>query len=259
MTDIKVLKTMLDNITSGQAPLKYKDPQEFLKNMCRDESSDIYSFGMYFFRLITGSEYFEYINVPEDEYFMTSNMDDDVSVIDEDMGCYSQMLAGMTKYTRELRWSKSQVISFISALIAKEQAGRDDKTVRQSGQFTAQNGFDYGIIVNNKRTHRIMYQKMLSETYDESFTVCVVPGRSFQIAVSKRELKYDHITSPSTVRGKAITPLGILEISPGACAKISIRFCHDDSKNITFRCDGLDEKDMKQYEIPDESVRFIRV
>ena len=69
-------------IEDREVPLQYKDPQEFINLEERNEASDVYSFGMILFRILSGCDYFEYIGIPADEYFMTIDFSLSGSVIE---------------------------------------------------------------------------------------------------------------------------------------------------------------------------------
>ncbi|MDO5560783.1 MAG: hypothetical protein Q4F95_14480 [Oscillospiraceae bacterium] len=264
MLDRNLLSVIQNELRSGKAPEKYKDPQEFVCNLCRDSSSQIYSFAMDIFRKITGTEYFEYKNVPEDEYFMTCDLSGEDSVIklspsDGDIFEIAPMLSMMTMIRRELRCSAENAAGYVDSLISASDTREDKAHKADESSIKISGGYDYGIIVNNKRSGRIMFQKMLGDDYAQDYTICTENQSTIRIAVSRREKKYEHITNPSTVRGRFIEPFGILDIDALGCVKIKIRMITYNDMDICFSCTGLDSDDMEIYDVEDKSIRFTRV
>ena len=261
-------------IEDREVPLQYKDPQEFINLEERNEASDVYSFGMILFRILSGCDYFEYIGIPADEYFMTIDFSLSGSVIErkyipDKYMDFSELLEGMTVIKREKRLSFSNVSQLINKLdhiygtVPEETEYNDNKDYTNKSDikfWMPESGYDYGIILNNKRIGRIEFRKLfdcISGSTGE-FDIPVDESNNFRIAVSKRHSSNKNISNPSSVYGDSIVPVGILEANVGECNKVKIIF-NAENENVNVAMYGLNLNDEDLYEIVQQQIRFTRV
>lgn len=224
-----MIRRFIDKIQSGEVPDNYRDPQEFIYGDSRTEESDVYSYGMYFFAEITGKDYFKICEVPEDEFFMMADPDSESSVIDEkyipeEYAFLSELLKKMTVFRRNMRISCKKVTEILSGFTAEETLDSektDEERIpdecyvsasEEHDAYSVKDDYDYGIILNNKRSGRIEFRPLLFHNGKcEKFSVPVEePGR-FVIAVSKRHRDHQDISNPSSVYGDMIIPVGLAE------------------------------------------------
>lgn len=243
-----MIRKFIEKIQSGEIPVQYRDPQEFIYGDERSDKSDAYSYGMYFFREIAGADYFECAGVPEDEFFMMADPDSDSSVIDkkyipEEFQNYADLLKNMTVFRRDMRISVSEAEDILSGLIkenentaesgteteesVQEDLSEDKESISASPQihdrYAAEADYDYGIILNNRRSGRIEFRPLLFCTgKTESYSVPVEKNGRFVIAVSRRHRDYSGISNPSSVYGDRIIPVGLAEAEDVDSAKLRI-------------------------------------
>ncbi len=229
-----------EKILSGEVPLNYRDPQEFMFGDARTEASDVYSYAMYIFRSIAGKEYFEAAGVPEDEFFMMADPDSESSVIDgifipEEYSALADILKKMTVLDRKHRADISGALKMLAEYENSAEADitepvpeavceagesteaesvcavQNNEQIQQiTGRYAVEPDYDYGIIVNNKRSGRIEFRPLLFYTgKTESYSVPSSQNGEFVIAVSKRHRDYAHISNPSSVYGDHIIPVGL--------------------------------------------------
>ena len=258
-------------IEDREVPLQYKDPQEFINLEERNEASDVYSFGMILFRILSGCDYFDYIDFPVDEYFMTIDFSLSGSVIErkyipDKYMEFADILEGMTVIKRENRLSFSDILNIINEIKKKYETNPAEAEHDDSKENTDESDvkfwiyepeYDYGIILNNKRTGRIEFRKLFdgASGNTEEFDIPVDEGNYFRIAVSKRHISNKNISNPSSVYGDCIMPVGILEVNVGDCSKVKIKF-NAENKNVNVVMYGLNLNDEDFYEIEQQHIRF---
>lgn len=214
-----------EKIINSDVPLNYRDPQEFIFGEERSEKSDVYSYGMYFFREICGRDYFDCCGVPEDEMFMMADTESEQSVIDEkfipeNYNYISELLKNMTVYRREMRISLQDAVSVLKSFdkadtdsvqkTAKDKPAEKSVNKSSSSDYSVEPEYDYGIILNNRRSGRIEFRPLLfSDGRTEKYTVPVTGAEKFVIAVSKRHRDFSGISNPSSVYGDNIIPVGL--------------------------------------------------
>lgn len=272
-----MIKGVTGKIRNGEVPLNYRDPQEYMSGDSRTAESDVYSYGMYIFREISGTDYFERAGIPEDECFMMADPDSENSVIDEkyipeEYSYLAPLLKKMTVYRRNLRIKTDEVLSVLESFSEPEtQPGvlhRDDcsdaseSAERHSEEtetnyelpdrYSVKTDFDYGIILNNKRSGRIEFRPLLfHDGRTESYTVPVQnPGR-FTIAVSERNRDFSNVSNPSSVYGDCIVPVGLAEADGVNSQRLCISVENSGGKlRVTFADVTLSgEKTGKTYDV----------
>ncbi len=91
--------------------------------------------------------------------------------------------------------------------------------------------FDYGIILNNKRSGRIEFKPLLFfDGRSESFTVPVESNGEFVIAVSRRHRDNAAYSNPSSVYGDRIIPVGLANTPSAGGQKIKIKLENKNGK-----------------------------
>ena len=221
---LKILRSLVRN----NAPRSFRDPQEYIYGQPGNEASDVYSYGMTIFQEITGKEYFESVGIPEDEYFMFCDTENDFSIIDpanipEEYSEISQLLCKMTMFRRESRISKKELNELISEnneeIETAEEKGTENipeqENCSQTEDFPkCRDGFDYGIIVNNKRCGRIEFIELYScqKNRGTYYDIPVLEPGDFKIPVSVRSPEYKGITNPSSVYGDCIIPAAMIKL-----------------------------------------------
>ena len=218
-----MFRDIVSMMENGEVPVNYRDPQEFIYREKRTPESDVYSFGMHIFEKICGKNYFEYSGVPEDECFMMADTDSDDSVISEkyipaDYSFIFPLLKNMTVYKKSLRISAQQAITEL-----KKYNNEAEKSEEDNNPYKIIKDYDYGIILNNKRSGRIEFRVLLD--HDGNKTACDIPvyeSGTFRIAVSRRHRDFVHITNPSSVFGDKIIPVDIAGIENINAGKIRI-------------------------------------
>lgn len=230
-----MINVFIEKIKSGEVPAGYSDPQKYIYGDSGTEASDVYSYAMYFFREMTGKNYFEYSGIPEDEFFMMADPDSEKSVIDEknipaEYSGFADILKKMTVFRRDARMTLSDVTEALEKInsentvneekavpevsVPETEAEPDITSFTDSDKYSVEPDFDYGIILNNKRSGRIEFRPLLHYSgKSEGFTVPVDEKGRFVIAVSKRHRDFEHISNPSSVYGDNIIPVGL------ACAE----------------------------------------
>ena len=217
----------IEKIINGDVQPGYRDPQEFMSGEERDEKSDSYSYGMMLFNEISGRDYFTVSGTEEDEYFMMADPDSDGSVIDskyipDEYRFLSDFFSKTTAFKRNERILPSEAAALLSEFnrikcepegpfFQEEKADNAAETVSEvQDRYSVEEGYDYGIILNNKRSGRIEFRPLLFYTGDtEKYDMPVdKPGR-FVIAVSKRHRDYCNVSNPSSVYGDVIIPVGL--------------------------------------------------
>lgn len=215
-----------EKIINGDVPLRYRDPQEFMFGEERDEKSDSYSYGMMLFNEISGNDYFAASGTEEDEYFMMADPDSDGSVIDlkyipDEYRFLSDFFLKTTAWKRNERITLSEAAALLSEL-GKEEVCEPEETAVQEPEkeetvsevqdkYSVEEDYDYGIILNNKRSGRIEFRPLLFYTGStEKYDMPVDKPGKFVIAVSKRHRDYRDISNPSSVYGDVITPVGLV-------------------------------------------------
>lgn len=267
-----MLREFLKAVEDRSIYSKYRDPQEFMWNEERNDASEVYSCGMFLFSFIAGKDYFEYINTPADEYFMMADTDSDSSVIDavylpEKYIFLADIIKKMTVYRRDARISMEKALDeltkFASDEIKTETSVQHENTNERSGDHTVEKtdipeneeqakyfsetrfpvlekDFDYGIILNNKRSGRIEFRPLYD--FNGNSASCDIPVTNlglFRIAVSKRHRNFAHISNPSSIYGDNIIPVGIAEADGVTGEKVRISI-NNNSGEITVSVVQLD-------------------
>lgn len=213
---------------------KYQDPQKFMGDYTIDDASEVYSNGMYLFEILTGKDFFEYINMPQDEYFMMADAEGPViskKHLPPEYVLFSDILEKMTMFKRENRISMEECILYITKMFCD-----NDKTAEtndeKSGFPYISHEYDYGIILNNKRFGRIQFIKLLDNEKGslQKFDIPVEKEESFRVAVSRRHKSNSDVTNPSSVFGDCIEPYAIIELRQCQCDKLGITFEEKDGK-----------------------------
>jgi len=262
------LGIFLETADNAEEITQYRDPQEFMYMEGRDGSSFTYAFAMYLFLTLTGKDYFEYIRIPADEYFMTIDPDSDVPVISpseipEEISEFADILAKMTMYKRKSRISLKDAKDVLkkmydpdyvpdSELTDNVRSEHEDIPEEQAdtlGEFeisdeinTTQNKtitfpeideeYDYGLILNNKRSGRIEFSRLYDCDSGNGNSI-ILPLRDscdFRIGISKRHRDFRHISNPSSVYGDNIIPCAVLSADIKGFDRIRIAFEQSDGK-----------------------------
>lgn len=215
----------IGKILNGCVTTEYKDPQEYIFGEERDEKSDSYSYGMMLFNEISGRDYFAVLCAEEDEFFMIADPDSEGSVIDEkfipaEYSFLSDFFSKTTAWKRNNRITPSEAAGLLSAFKQEkcepeEKADNSEENISEAGdRFAVDEYFDYGIILNNKRSGRIEFRPLLFSTgQTEKYDMPVDKPGNFVIAVSKRHREHFAVSNPSSVYGDVIIPVGL------ACAE----------------------------------------
>lgn len=284
-----MIKEIAEKIKSGEVPVQYRDPQEFMFGESRTAESDVYSFGMYIFGQISGQDYFKYAGIPEDECFMMADPDSEKSVIDEkfipeNFGYLAELLKRMTVYRKELRISSGEALRMLEKFAetemnetepadtaeekrsAEEYSQEKPEAVPESEiadacheatsvyaeKYTVKPDYDYGIILNNRRSGRIEFRPLLfHDGRTEAYTVPVEKQGEFVIAVSERHRDYAHISNPSSVYGDSILPVGLCSAENVNSARLSIS-AENESGVLKINFDEISvagEKTGKRYDV----------
>ena len=119
-----------------------------------------------------------------------------------------------------------------------EVSDTSEKTVENNGdcsetadRFAVLPDFDYGIILNNKRSGRIEFKPLIFfDGRSESFTVPVENTGEFVIAVSRRHRDNAAYSNPSSVYGDRIIPVGLAVTSSVGGQKIKIKLENKNGK-----------------------------
>lgn len=264
------LGIFLETADNAEEITQYRDPQEFMYMEGRDGSSFTYAFAMYLFLTLTGKDYFEHIRIPADEYFMTIDPDSDVPVISpseipEEISEFSDILAKMTMYKRKSRIPLKEAKDILKKMYDPDyvpaseltdivQAGSKNEKIHEEqadtlSEFeisdeinTTQNKtitfpeideeYDYGLILNNKRSGRIEFSRLYDCDSGEGNSI-VLPLRDtgdFRIGISKRHREFRHISNPSSVYGDNIIPCAVLTADIKGFDRIKIAFERSDGK-----------------------------
>lgn len=230
---------LLRSVINSSVPLSFRDPQEYIFAEPRNEASDVYSYGMMLFTQITGKNYFQVINIPEDEYFMSCDPENDFSVISPDnvpveYSDIAQLISKMTMFNRNSRISMSELKGMIHENLTENGISTEEKEYNiqasESNDCNAEefpvcrNGFDYGVIINNKRFGRIEFVKLLSssETTGKYIDIPADSEENFKIPISVRSFEKSGITNPSSVYGDCIIPTAMIITDPGKSHSVRI-------------------------------------
>ncbi len=138
------LRLFLDSAGKNEGTATYRDPQEFMYMESRDNSSYVYAFGMSLFKLLTGTDYFEYIHIPEDEYFMTMDPESDFPIIKPEnvpdyISEFSKILGQMTMYKRKSRISVQTALDHLEHMYDNHNNSNEEKNDLQYPQTTDTN------------------------------------------------------------------------------------------------------------------------
>lgn len=224
-----MFRDIVSMMENGEVPVNYRDLQEFIYREERTPESDVYSFGMLIFEKICGKNYFEYSGVPEDECFMMADTDSDDSVISEkyipaDYSFIFPLLKNMTVYKKSLRISAEEAITELKKYNQKDESFEAENNSREENNpYKIIKDYDYGIILNNKRSGRIEFRVLMD--HEGNKTACDIPvyeSGTFRIAVSRRHRDFGHITNPSSVFGDRIIPVDIARAENINAGKIRI-------------------------------------
>ncbi len=244
MTD-NILK-ILDSVINDNEPRSFRDPQEYIFAQPGNEASDVYSYGMMLFKKISGKDYFETVGIPEDEFFMSCDTENDFPVISaenipSEYSDISQLLCRMTMFRRESRISVKE----ISEMLKKDDIPEENRDsnenicLSQEKEFPAlKNGSDYGIIVNNKRCGRIEFIKLYDSKDNTAayYDIPVTEREEFTFPVSCRSSEYQEITNPSSVYGDCIIPAALIKAKTGKCHSVRITFKKENENLIPVIC-----------------------
>lgn len=239
---------IISMIKNGEVPLKYRDPQEMILGDERTPESDVYSYGMMIFEMICGKSYFEYSGIPEDECFMMADTESSDSVPDEkyipdEVKFIFPIIQKMTVYRRNARADISSVLESLEEILSAENSSiqenietpvsenisddiekvSEEKTEDADSPYKIISEYDYGVILNNKRSGRIEFKVILD--YEGNIKPCDIPvyeSGIFSIAVSRRHCSNAHISNPSSVYGDCIIPVGIAKVQGVREGKIKI-------------------------------------
>ncbi len=112
-----------------------------------------------------------------------------------------------------------------------EQFEVSDNSETSADRFALLPDFDYGIILNNKRSGRIEFKPLLFfDGRSECFTVPVENTGEFVIAVSRRHRDNAAYSNPSSVYGDRIIPVGLAVTSSVGGQKIKIKLENKNGK-----------------------------
>lgn len=237
---------ILDAVINSNAPRSFRDPQEYISGLQRNEASDVYSYGMMIFREITGKDYFEAVSIPEDEYFMSCDTETDFSVIcpeniPADYHEISDLLCKMTMFRRESRISLNEIEKLLNdnKNVTEPVAEKDNIQENQANSQTEifpkyREGFDYGVIVNNKRCGRIEFIELYSSQNNKNtyYDIPVHEQGEFKIPVSARRTEYKNITNPSSVYGDCIIPTAMIKMKAEKCHAVRVVLDKEDDNMI---------------------------
>ena len=112
-----------------------------------------------------------------------------------------------------------------------EQNEVSDNSETSADRFAVLPDFDYGIILNNKRSGRIEFKPLLFfDGRSESFTVPVESNGEFIIAVSRRHRDNAAYSNPSSGYGDRIIPVGRANTPSAGGQKIKIKLENKNGK-----------------------------
>lgn len=233
---LQILKTVINS----DAPRSFRDPEEYISGLPGNEASEIYSYGMTIFRELTGKNYFEAVNIPEDEYFMSCDLENDFSIISpenipSEYSEISDLLCKMTMFRRESRISLTEIKTLLSenskdnnndkpAVIETESSLNPEKCSQTEDFPKYKEGYDYGIIVNNKRCGRIEFIELYSCQNNKGtyYDIPVFEQGEFKIPVSVRSTEYKGVTNPSSVYGDCIIPAAMIKTKTENCHAVRV-------------------------------------
>ncbi|MBP1566371.1 MAG: hypothetical protein J6A58_11515 [Oscillospiraceae bacterium] len=257
------LDLFLKSVQNKEHIGKYRDPQEFMGVYQSDEASEVYSCGMFLFELLFGKDFFEYISTPSDEYFMMADTEGAVierKYICEEYAVFSDILEKMTMYKRENRISLEECIQIIEKaekdLTFSEKEKNPEKSSECSSFPYIEKNYDYGIILNNKRSGRIQFVKLLDNENGsmQRYEIPVDESGTFKIAVSRRHKSKSHITNPSSMYGDCIEPYALISTEFNGFDKLSVELKNDNSQMSVKLC-GIDFSG-KIVCVPQENIKF---
>ena len=160
----------------------------------------------------------EHENVSEDTFSVASEVTENMPVTSENTETAEPENAEVIEQDEVSDTSEKTV----------ENESDDSET---ADRFTVLPDFDYGIILNNKRSGRIEFKPLLFfDGRSESFTVPVENTGEFVIAFSRRHRDNAAYSNPSSVYGDRIIPVGLAGTSSVGGQKIKIKLENKNGK-----------------------------